>query len=199
MRLPLPNLPAVRARRRATAILMVVAYLLTLAGLPTQSSSARDLRPFPCQAHRCACQSADACWSHCCCFTQSQRLAWARANDVDPPADEVAGHDAASDSEHDHPAAACCHTPDRNHERPTTACGHKSKGASSPGVRAAKCHGVSTLWVTSGAVVPLELTPSWAFDWVVVGRVSATYLDLLTVVLDPAVPPPRSLATLGHN
>ena len=44
-------------------------------------------RPYPCQGHQCGCRSAEECWSHCCCFTPSQRLAWAAANRVDPPAE----------------------------------------------------------------------------------------------------------------
>ncbi len=189
MRLPLPRLPAARNHRRLTAISMVLAYLLTLAGVPIQlSTTGHDSRPFPCQGHRCACQSADACWSHCCCFTLRERLAWAKAHHVAPPADEVAGQQ----DDHDHSSSAtCCQKHDIDHDRPSAACGHLSDRTSSPGVRALKCHGISTLWVTSGAVVPVELPPSWAFDWVVVGRVSAARLDLPTVVFDPAVPPPR--------
>ena len=189
MRLPLSNLPAGRTHRRFIAVLMMFAYLSSSVGAPLQLTSARrDSRPFPCQGHRCACQSADSCWGHCCCFTLSERLAWAKAHDIDPPADEVTGHD----DDHDRPSSPCCHKQDDDPDHTVTACDHKPDPSSSHGVRALKCHGLSTLWVASGAVVPVELQSSWGFDWIVVGHVSATNYDLLTVVLDPAVPPPRA-------
>jgi len=42
---------------------------------------------FPCEGGQCGCRSAHDCWSGCCCLTPAQRLAWAKANDVTPPAE----------------------------------------------------------------------------------------------------------------
>lgn len=42
-------------------------------------------QPFPCQHRPCGCRSADQCWKRCCCFTQAQKLAWAKRNGVTPP------------------------------------------------------------------------------------------------------------------
>ncbi|MBS0187982.1 MAG: hypothetical protein JSS51_07925 [Planctomycetes bacterium] len=39
----------------------------------------------PCDDHFCGCTSAHECWAACCCFTPSQRLAWAIENGVCPP------------------------------------------------------------------------------------------------------------------
>jgi hypothetical protein len=46
--------------------------------------------PFPCQHRTCGCRSAQQCWKKCCCFTNSQKLAWAKANRVQAPAFVVA-------------------------------------------------------------------------------------------------------------
>ena len=40
---------------------------------------------FPCEGHQCGCQSAEHCWSSCCCMPSSERLAWAKRNQVVPP------------------------------------------------------------------------------------------------------------------
>ena len=46
----------------------------------------KDLsQPFPCQNRPCGCRSAEQCWKKCCCFTNSQKVAWAKANGVDLP------------------------------------------------------------------------------------------------------------------
>ena len=41
---------------------------------------------FPCQDRPCGCQNAQQCWGSCCCFSDTEKLAWARANKVTPPA-----------------------------------------------------------------------------------------------------------------
>ncbi len=45
----------------------------------------RDSAPFPCQHRNCGCRSAAQCWKKCCCFTNSQKVTWARKNGVTPP------------------------------------------------------------------------------------------------------------------
>ena len=40
---------------------------------------------FPCEGCSCACAGASECWSHCCCHTEEQRVAWAIENGVTPP------------------------------------------------------------------------------------------------------------------
>ena len=46
----------------------------------------KDLsQPFPCQNRPCGCRTAEQCWKKCCCFTNSQKVAWAKANSVELP------------------------------------------------------------------------------------------------------------------
>jgi hypothetical protein len=42
-------------------------------------------QPFPCQNRPCGCRSAEQCWKKCCCFTNSQKVAWAKANGIELP------------------------------------------------------------------------------------------------------------------
>ncbi|MBA4188111.1 MAG: hypothetical protein C0467_08835 [Planctomycetaceae bacterium] len=43
--------------------------------------------PYPCREHVCGCLNADQCWAgDCCCFTLEQKLAWADARGIEPPA-----------------------------------------------------------------------------------------------------------------
>ena len=55
------------------------------------ASSGKDgSAPFPCQHRTCGCRSAQQCWKKCCCFTNAQKLAWAKAHRVQAPAFVVA-------------------------------------------------------------------------------------------------------------
>jgi len=40
---------------------------------------------FMCQDHACSCRNAGNCWNHCCCFSPTEKLAWAQKNQVQPP------------------------------------------------------------------------------------------------------------------
>ncbi len=86
-------------RRRLTAsVLLVTSLLMVLpismriaAPVMSEDSSGKDLSaPFPCQSRRCGCRSAKQCWKKCCCFTDTQKVAWAKANRVTLPAFVVA-------------------------------------------------------------------------------------------------------------
>lgn len=41
--------------------------------------------PFMCLDHACSCRDARNCWNNCCCFSQSEKLAWAARQKVTPP------------------------------------------------------------------------------------------------------------------
>jgi hypothetical protein len=41
-------------------------------------------RPFPCMDKACGCDSAERCFSNCCCHTPAETLAWAKARRIDP-------------------------------------------------------------------------------------------------------------------
>jgi len=86
--------------RRITTWLAILGYTLVASGLPLPFGAAatdvRDAaavrrlsskdrsRPFPCLDKPCGCDSADRCFTACCCLTPTETLAWARAHDVEP-------------------------------------------------------------------------------------------------------------------
>jgi hypothetical protein len=51
-----------------------------------ESASDKDLtESFPCMHRECGCRSAEQCWKSCCCFSNREKVAWARANKVSVP------------------------------------------------------------------------------------------------------------------
>ncbi|MFM7136045.1 MAG: hypothetical protein ACKO1M_03105 [Planctomycetota bacterium] len=41
-------------------------------------------RPFPCMDKACGCDSAERCFSNCCCHTPAETLRWAKARGIEP-------------------------------------------------------------------------------------------------------------------
>jgi hypothetical protein len=198
-----------RSRRWITGIALV-AYLASVWGYPLPRAGSADAStPFPCQQHQCGCHSAEQCWKSCCCFTPAQRVAWARERGVTIPAEaqsvlladhnEHRGDDRKSCcASHDHANdKTACHV-DAQDGAKTPAC---SKCVSRPGeskvtwvlgIEARKCQGLSTLWIASGASLPLEILPLWEFDWAPAGQILLAADSLEFVSFAPPVPPPRA-------
>ena len=79
-----------KAFRRLMSLLALLCLASILLPLPiapvAQIDPGKDTsQPFPCQNRPCGCRSAEQCWKKCCCFTNSQKVAWAKANSVDLP------------------------------------------------------------------------------------------------------------------
>ena len=75
--------------RSAIALLALIAICCGSVPIPLGIlyRDAKDLsQPFPCQHCGCGCKNAEQCWISCCCFTPSEKLAWAKRNGVTPPA-----------------------------------------------------------------------------------------------------------------
>jgi hypothetical protein len=76
-----------RLRRCLFVGICLLGYLVTVLGVPIPVHRGKDSRtPFPCQDHACGCMNAEQCWKSCCCFTATERLAWAHEHAVQPPA-----------------------------------------------------------------------------------------------------------------
>ena len=155
--------PTGRACRPSAALGCIFAYLLAIAGGPAAVapfSGGMRATAYPCGGHRCGCADAQSCWKHCCCFSVAERLAWASAHNVDPPAGTESLLAAESDEHHERPnchepmvrgaSRACCH-PHKSPEQPT----------SKSGWQASKCAGITTLWVTAGAALPVMPALEW--------------------------------------
>lgn len=204
-------MPSRRLRQFYTGVALI-AYLLSIWGvpMPTASETSDHSIPFICQGHACGCRSADQCWHNCCCYSAAERLAWAETNRVAIPSQlqaalivdsrrgnaKVAAHDCCSE-----PAAACCAHDASSApvaEKPT-ACGQQHRNETKTakvtvrwvlGIEAQKCQGISTLWVTSGACLPLVVIDLWQFDDALRGQIElADVLSPSTSLTPPERPP----------
>lgn len=77
--------------RDALMALALLGHLFAALGVPLPGATARqakaDQQPFPCQGRPCGCLTAEECWrGDCCCFTLEEKLAWAEAAGIEPPA-----------------------------------------------------------------------------------------------------------------
>lgn len=170
--------------------LAIVAYCATAIGIAIPLPAATPkvaTEPFPCQHHRCGCQTADQCRRQCCCFSADQKLAWARAQGVP----EQAVVDESSRLAAGPAGKSCCHKRDaqRGASRPVQ--------ESAPGldfISAAKCQGLATLWITLGVALPTARTAPASTD---VPPPSDTLrspaIRFTSTSFPPPVPPPRTV------
>ncbi|MHC2069025.1 hypothetical protein ACYFX5_16265 [Bremerella sp. T1] len=71
---------------RIVTFILLGVMLLWGAGITLSVPSFKDTSvPFMCQDHACTCRNAGNCWNHCCCFSRTEKLAWAQKNQVEPP------------------------------------------------------------------------------------------------------------------
>jgi hypothetical protein len=114
--------------RRVTTWVIVGLYGLVASGLPLPfglpaggegSSAGRAAallaakdrsRPFPCMDKPCGCATAKQCFSNCCCHTPAERLAWAKAHQVDPATLAALERRVAAPAETTAAASSCCST-----------------------------------------------------------------------------------------
>jgi hypothetical protein len=80
--------------RRLTIWLALGCYGLVVSGLPLPLGVVREAGrgergqkdrsvPFPCMDSPCGCDTAEQCYTNCCCHTPTERLAWARARGLE--------------------------------------------------------------------------------------------------------------------
>ncbi len=136
--------------RRLISLAAAVAFTLTILPIPlpvaAPGRSQKDTsQPFPCQNRTCGCCSADQCWKKCCCFTNRQKVSWAKKNKVTLPQFVVDAAKAESTERHssgdlaslaeDELETEICSLPDDRHgdvERTTSdAADFKSSDSSS--------------------------------------------------------------------
>lgn len=76
--------------RRLALAALALAHFVVSSGVPIPTASHLRKptdRPFPCMERPCGCETYEQCWAgDCCCFSMAEKLAWAKANDITPPA-----------------------------------------------------------------------------------------------------------------
>jgi hypothetical protein len=207
-----------RLPRRVCAVVALSAYVVAAVGFPLPAVASRPNGiPFPCQGHRCGCQSAEQCWRSCCCFSAEEHLSWARANHVEPPAfatrpektpapkswntrrgsDQPARHACADCERRAAPApraAGCC-------QPNATAADHPAEPNPAPaqpsgtrwvgGPSALGCHGASTVWISTGAVTPPPAHLRWQPCAPPAGWLGSSGEHPIGLAVIPPDPPPR--------
>jgi hypothetical protein len=96
-------------QRRPIGLAVLVSLCAALFPIPigSQVQTDKDIsEPFPCQNRPCGCKSAQQCWKKCCCFSNPQKLAWAKANRVIAPAYVAAA--VKKEESAVHSAPSCC-------------------------------------------------------------------------------------------
>ena len=73
---------------KAVACSLLFSFCAAILPIPVptfQIAESLSSERFPCKGSSCGCKSAEQCWTNCCCKSPSQRLAWAKKNQVTPP------------------------------------------------------------------------------------------------------------------
>jgi len=136
--------------------------------------------------HRhCGCRSAEQCWRGCCCFTNQQKVAWAKAEGVAPPEYVVA---AAQQETAQVAKVSCCST------KKSGSCHisqSKTEGKSSLSavIEAMTCLGQIEQWVAIGAI-DIPRVEIWQLELPLSGHVASVSLSYSAPEMGPAPPPP---------
>lgn len=178
--------------RRLTSLFVLMGVCASLVPLPlfNESAGGKDLStPFPCQHRACGCRNAEQCWKRCCCFSNSQKVAWARKQRLTPPDYVVAA------ARKEQPAALC----------DTKGCSHCQKAApalpSKPTAESRQtlvialqqqCQGSAWFWNALPWCVPLPPISLALATPVATGREPVGHEAWDSLVRRPPVPPPRA-------
>jgi len=176
-------------RRRLVVGPIIVAYLVAAVGFPLPATASRgDGGAFPCQGHRCGCQTAEQCWRQCCCFSAQEHLVWARSRGVTPP-ESVAQPNAGgwrAQRLRDQAATttdACCKRDASNKPAPG--------GRSGPVVSPLRCQGLTAIWAAATAGFAPPTISEWQPNWPLMGVVAVADQKRSRVTSIPSTPPPR--------
>jgi hypothetical protein len=194
---------------RLAAVASLVSFLAAVVGVPVMRPSigpnGKDWsRPFPCMSSDCGCQNAEACWRGCCCHTNHEKLAWAKAHKVSPPAYLIeqtarealpARRGVAVCLSGQNPATNCCTAGFSRQDGKAARAKTSDDGwrwGFIPAVSARKCRGLAQLWTLLSAAAPISERFHWRPAEVIAGRVCLRSQAPLSIALLPATPPPRA-------
>jgi len=200
-----------RFARRLLVWVALGTFVAGTAGIPMVVQVPQDKdrsQPFPCMNRPCGCASAEACWRGCCCFTTSQKLAWAEAHGVTPPAFVVATATGQTAGVGCSTKSVCCEDSEHDLRDLPSATSCRSVAKSSPGHdvdsgsddyqlvfvladASRKCQGVAQLWLLLSTAMLTEPV-QFAIDLHGAGDVTTFTPRLASASFQPAVPPPRA-------
>lgn len=195
-----------RMRHRLCGLLVLLGVCASLLPIPLASPKPTEKdssQPFPCQNRPCGCRSAEQCWKKCCCFTNSQKLAWAKTHRVVAP--NYVHVAAANESKavtcqraccaKKIAPKSCCHSgadaPECGSDRQTVQHSDATHGIDYViGVFADECRGHSSFWNSlPWAVIPGSVAMEVCSE---TDGIHAILVCVLPVVsYQPLAPPPR--------
>ncbi len=197
--------------RRLVSLLVLAALLAAHVPIPIKlpppgkDHSSR----YPCENNPCGCLTAEQCWQGCCCRTNAEKLAWAKANGVTPPDYVVA---AAEKEAADEVPRTCCSERKAccSHESGSTVCcelqtaqpSERNNDVNSDGrtmlvigIIAQHCRGMSSHWLNLPWMMVEVDVPTESYvpvaPWIVAEHCVAS-----DVADRPPTPPPRVEAAL---
>lgn len=161
--------------------------------------------PFPCMDSPCGCATAEQCFASCCCHSPAERLAWARAHDVNAAVleslERIAAPVAGCSSGGTDDAPGCCTSVAASggccSDSPTGAAeppGADRTASPRPGgivLRAMLACGGTTVGGLATAVLPTSTVPPVSFATVGTWIVAAPDAKSLNTPRAPDPPPPR--------
>jgi hypothetical protein len=195
-----------RLTRPALAVVAVFAQLVAATGAPVFPPPVVKAGsvPFPCQNHPCGCSTSKECWAgDCCCFTLVEKVAWAEARGVEPPAHARAIVEARKAPPKPRAKKTCC----AGHEKPSCCEGADECPAepvaatvpAAPAVKwvsaafARKCRGEGPAGLLKMQVsVPPAPASEVRAPRPACGRVVAFDADPFLTFVRPPIPPPRA-------
>ena len=183
-----PPQPRQTISMRLTAATTLAAFLVASVGYPLWSGEGKDLsKPFPCMHRACGCRTAEQCWRGCCCFSNRQKLAWAREHNVTPPAYVAA---AAEREAEESPSSRPCCSAKQGCAAPERMPKQRSAGSAVIYViDALTCMTHLEQWVAIGAIDVVHCSP-WQLELPLTGKVSLCRQFYASLTSDPATPPP---------
>jgi hypothetical protein len=181
--------------RSATALLVLVGICASILPIPLGRvlPDSKDLsQPFPCQHCACGCKSAEQCWKNCCCFSPTEKAAWAKKNGVTPPSyavlkdeNRLAENGKASNKEC---SKGCCSKKGIVSKEPAS-----TEAVMVLSIMAYQCSGQSSVFCLLPWAI-IETQPDMAQRWELDSRqLPDESLNPIRVFSIPDVPPPRTL------
>jgi hypothetical protein len=191
-------LPAAGCRARrwingSVVCLLCCAILGGTIGYPSVKQVAKDRSvPFPCQDKPCGCRDAATCWKSCCCNTKKERLAWAKAHGVTPPAFLVAEAKLETTKKK---AGACCQVGGKSSPATCTLVTKPKEAKTEFTLVLAdsqrKCQGLAPLWTLLSQTILPEWQAPIAEQPAVCGAVATYSESICGLSAPPRLRPPR--------
>jgi hypothetical protein len=180
--------------RSAVAMMLLSSFCCAVLPIPfvlVERSDTGSTEAFPCQSCGCGCKTAEQCWTNCCCFSPSERLAWAKKNNVSPPDYAVLSDTASSKTT----KKSCIHCSASEKKTVTKAsnaqAANKKKLRTAVSMLALKCQGKNFAFTHLPWLVP-SLWVEHPFTTVASEQVVApSEKVLVSIFIQPDTPPPK--------